>query len=72
MREAWRIPLKTVAFKYLICKREQFGNGEDQNHGTVTNDEESMKDGLTSGCSVGVCLVFKVLLTVKSPCFPLT
>ena len=49
---------KWLSLNIWFEKREQLRNGEGQNYGTMTNDEESVKDGLTSGCSVGVCLIF--------------
>lgn len=66
-----------VEFEYLIRKPKNFGNGKDQNHGTMANGEESMKwlnlrmlsEGRGGGA--GICLVLKVLLTMKSPFFPL-
>lgn len=32
-----------VEFEYLIWKPKNFGNGKDQNHGTMANGEESVK-----------------------------
>ena len=32
-----------VEFEYLIWKTKNFGNGKDQNHGTMANGEESVK-----------------------------